>query len=236
MNDRPHFTEEEIALCAEAVNEGRYAHLPETLRGHLSECDQCASEVLMVADIAFDFKENERQLSPWRKSWVLYATLCSSAAAILLFFIFTLSRPDSNPALDKTMIAQSDSSAKNGADQDSVVPKSATEPGNQLMASMHPNEKLEKLYQNHQQTYRAMGVEVITKGVVEYPASDSLKWKNESKEMLQVEIFDNREHKVQSLQTHASAVKIPVMATGIYYWKLISEDFDLLYVGKIIVK
>jgi hypothetical protein len=43
---------------SEAINEESYGQLPEPLRRHLYECDQCASEVLMVADIAFDFKEN----------------------------------------------------------------------------------------------------------------------------------------------------------------------------------
>jgi hypothetical protein len=36
------------------------------------------------------------------------------------------------------------------------------------MASMQPNEKLEQLYRNHHQRYRAKGIEIITKGVVEY--------------------------------------------------------------------
>ena len=236
MNDKSHFSEEEIAQCADAINDGIYDQLPETLRKHLSECEQCASEVLMVADIAFNFSIKEAQPKSSRlKRWI-YVVSISAAASVLIFTIFKFSQPDSNMPLNKAMIAQTDTSAKIDKKGDSSVLMNKKELENQQIASLEINEKLEKLYRNHQESYRANSIQIITKGEVAYPAIDSLKWINKTKDKLTVEIFNNKDQEIESLGTNTSAVKIPKLGTGIYYWKLINEDFDLLYVGKIIVK
>ncbi|MGM0650115.1 MAG: hypothetical protein ACQES1_06355, partial [Bacteroidota bacterium] len=49
-----HLTPEQIARCADAINSGTYHQLPAYLRNHLRECDQCAEEVINVADISSD--------------------------------------------------------------------------------------------------------------------------------------------------------------------------------------
>ncbi len=238
MNDKSHFSEEEIAQCADAINDGIYDQLPEKLRKHLSECEQCASEVLMVADIAFNFSIKEAQPKSSRlKRWIYVVSIsAAAAAAVLIFTIFKFSQPDSNMPLNKAMIAQTDTSAKIDKKGDSSVLMNKKELENQQIASLEINEKLEKLYRNHQESYRANSIQIITKGEVAYPAIDSLKWINKTKDKLTVEIFNNNDQEIKSLGTNTSAVKIPKLGTGIYYWKLINEDFDLLYVGKIIVK
>ena len=91
MNEYIHFTEEEVAMVADAINENRYDQLPEAIRVHLSECDECTSEVMSVADITQDFNmkaANPKTLS--LKRWIYIASI-SSAAAILIFTIFKFS-------------------------------------------------------------------------------------------------------------------------------------------------
>lgn len=236
MNDKSHFSEEEIAMCADAINDGIYDQLPENFRKHLSVCEQCASEVLMVADIAFNFNINEQQQKSGRlRRWIIAASI-SSAAAVLIFAIYTLSLPDSNMTSNKAMIVQSDTLAKTSVIEDSLIQVNENEPSKKLIASLEPNEKLEKLYQNHQESYRTNSIQIITKGEVAYPAIDSLKWVNKTNDKLTVEFFNNRDREIKSIETSSSSVKIPKLGTGIYYWKLINEDYDLLYVGKIMVK
>ncbi|MFO7791263.1 MAG: hypothetical protein R6V32_11920, partial [Bacteroidales bacterium] len=54
QNIQEHLTPEQIARCADAINSGTYHQLPEYLRNHLRECDQCAEEVINVSDISSD--------------------------------------------------------------------------------------------------------------------------------------------------------------------------------------
>ncbi|MGM0532053.1 MAG: hypothetical protein ACQER7_11960 [Bacteroidota bacterium] len=61
-----HLTEEEISVCSEKLAKGSYDQIPTELREHLSHCDHCAEEVLMVIQIAGDevFKTDKRSNSP----------------------------------------------------------------------------------------------------------------------------------------------------------------------------
>ncbi len=236
MKNNSHFSEEDIAMCADSINDGTYHQLPESFRNHLSECEQCASEVLIVADIAFDFDEkNQKNKTSPLKKWVLITSI-STAAAVLIFVIFKLMPSESNMPLEKNMITQSDTFKTKIKDRDSLVKDNKMVSNNPLLSSMEPNEKLEKLYKNHKETYRVNSIKIISKGELEYPKVDSLKWANNANDKLIVEIFNNKDKKIKTIETNNSAVKIPKLSTGIYYWKLINEDFDLLYVGKIKVK
>ncbi|MGE0079578.1 MAG: hypothetical protein AB7S48_17085 [Bacteroidales bacterium] len=48
-------------------------------------------------------------------------------------------------------------------------------------------------------------------------------------------ILNNNGENIQSIETQGNGIKIPELKQGLYYWKLINEDFDLLYCGKITV-
>ncbi len=83
-----HLTEEEIAICSEAINSGDYRSLPVELREHLSHCDECATEVLMVAEIAGEFDFNKKPEKNFReKTQRIIAWSVSIAAAIALVLL-----------------------------------------------------------------------------------------------------------------------------------------------------
>ncbi len=237
MNQHIHFTEEEVAMVADAINENRYDHLPETIRLHLSECDECASEVLMVADIAQDFKMEAAKPKTLRlKRWI-YIVSVSSAAAILIFTIFKLTQPNGNNHLNQNLLVTTDSVARSidnsliESDTTSEIKTNRIEGKN--MASLEPNKQLEKLYDNYKTAYRGDDIQIVTKGVVQYSANDSLKWINPGKKTLTVEILDNKGEISKKATSKSQGIKIPNLPKGLYYWKLINEDSDLLYVGKI---
>lgn len=236
MNNLSHFSEEEIAMCADSINNGNYHQLPESYRNHLSNCEQCASEVLMVADIAFDFNTiHQKSKFIHLKKWVLLTSL-TTAAAIIIIAVYKLIPLNQNDSLHNELVSRSDTFNKTNIRHDSMINVVPNESNKNLMASMEPNDKLEKLFKNHQESYRVNSIQIITKGELPYSKEDSLKWINVTNEMLTVEIFNNRDEAIKTIKTNQSAIKTPKLNTGLYYWKLINEDYDLLYVGKIIVK
>lgn len=85
-----HLTEEEIAICADALNLGAYRDLPAHLREHLAQCDQCAGEVLMVTEVAgeFDFKaEAEKPVKEKTQRIIAWSVSVAAAAALILLII-----------------------------------------------------------------------------------------------------------------------------------------------------
>jgi hypothetical protein len=104
------------------------------------------------------------------------------------------------------------------------------------MLAYTPNPQLEKLVENFRGTYRGGDITVTSLELTIFPTTDSLKWKNPSSTTLIVEILDVMGEKVFEADTKHSGIKIPSLKKGLFYWKLMNQDFDLHYVGKIRVE
>lgn len=109
MSDIKHLTPEQIALTAEAINENRFGKVDADIRRHLTECDQCSSDVLMVADIAFDFKQGQKKQKtsdyPLKNSSFFYPLLTAAAVVgfgVVLFAFFM--KPSSDIELAKNTL------------------------------------------------------------------------------------------------------------------------------------
>ncbi|GEM_PF-752245 len=102
------------------------------------------------------------------------------------------------------------------------------------LASFEPDQTLEQLYENMQGTYRGRTIEVKTSPEADYKDGLKLHWKNPDGHTLYLELFNNTGEEIHSTTTSKENYEIPALQPGLYYWKLISEDFDLLFVGKII--
>ncbi len=92
-----HLTEQEVAMCAEAVMDKRFNTLPAALKEHLEQCDQCSAEVAMVADIELLDTEELRPAgnSVSFNRWIVPLL----AAAVLLGFVLWVlipSQPSGN--------------------------------------------------------------------------------------------------------------------------------------------
>ncbi|MGE0079577.1 MAG: hypothetical protein AB7S48_17080 [Bacteroidales bacterium] len=57
-----HLTEQEIAQCADAIREGSYASLPHAVREHVANCDECANEIAMVAEIVNEINTAQKKI------------------------------------------------------------------------------------------------------------------------------------------------------------------------------
>ncbi len=266
-----HLTTEQIAECADAINEGRYAQLPEYLRHHLTECDQCASEVIYVAEMSSDSdkktdmeinrdssEKNRFLKTPGKKILIgIAASIVILAVALLLSFpklitpdkneIASSHKNDDNKPLetidkrgdtikDHTVHNNNHRTEKNETTTENINDIDNAEPEKrELLASYEPDPELEKLYKTMQGNFRGKTIKTETPSEIIYNNNDSLRWKNKTSQPLIVEIFDNSGKEIIRDKTKQEKYKIPSLSPGLYYWKLIDKDFELLFVGKIVV-
>lgn len=261
-----HLSEEQIAQCADAIIGGSYGELDSQLRNHLTICDDCAAEVLSVTDIAIDFKADAARGRLVRfKPWIVAASGVAAVGVIFLLATSILNQPQvhTEPAspraslplaeqvdtpidtagqtIDKVVIAAAEPKAKVKSEKSHNTKEEQNIPKEQSASiagggAYVPDQTLEILFENFTQAYRGEDVVINTRGVVNVPGSDSLVWSNPSKEELYVEFFDNTGNRFLTLTERSSGVKLPELSNGLYYWKLINQDFDLLFVGKIVVE
>ncbi len=264
-----HLTEEQIATCADAIIDGNYSNLDQSIRDHLAECDECAAEVLNVTEISLNFTSGS-SANGWMvrfKPWIM-ASAGVAAAGVLLFVAFNSTlfsdpnkagspplaidnnekihgydEPYSINELDtaEVSISQKNDEVEN-LQEDTKEQKvkgkgeSKTKPKDDHLIAYGPNETLEKLFENFTQAYRGEDITITSRGITSMPESDSLKWSNPNGEELYVEFFNNKGDRINTLTVNSAGIPLPELDDGLYYWKLINNDFDLLFVGKIIVK
>ncbi|MFW6202759.1 MAG: hypothetical protein ACOC30_00510, partial [Marinilabilia sp.] len=60
-----------------------------------------------------------------------------------------------------------------------------------------------------------------------------LEWTNKEKEELIIEILDNKGDRILRDVTTGNRYRVENLGNGLYYWKLISSDYDLLFCGRI---
>lgn len=269
MSKDKHLTPEEIAQCAEAINNGRYEILPASLRNHLSACEECAGEVMMVSDVSQAIDEDldlNKKAGKNLKIKSLYIGTIAAAAAIVLFFIVPLIENGKDAiqhtgyvvstgdipvfVVDETQdtvyfkdygsfeiaVMNDESKAIEGERDIREVAVQESEKKEELLAEYKPNENLEQLYENLQGAYRSREVEVNTPPTINYENNDSLSWSNPKEKKFYIEFFNNKGEEVEAFVVENNKASIPELPGGLYYWKLINEDFDLLFVGKIIVE
>jgi hypothetical protein len=100
----------------------------------------------------------------------------------------------------------------------------------------------EMLVQNFRGNMRSTHIEILSPA--EFKVADNtdehwlvLRWKNNTKMQLTVELLNNFGEIHIEYQTQGDSVIIEKLPhKGLYYWKLFNRDFDLLYCGKIIYR
>jgi hypothetical protein len=120
-----HLTEEEIAICADALNSGGYRDLPSHLREHLALCDECGGEVLMVTEVAgeFDFKgESEKPVKEKAQRIIAWSISIAAAVALILLVI----DQEINPFGNDQLISQNSTTEQTIRNTDSKTPQKAS--------------------------------------------------------------------------------------------------------------
>ncbi|MFW5983012.1 MAG: hypothetical protein ACOCQ4_00810 [bacterium] len=269
MSKDKHLTYEEIAQCADAINEDNYDKLPSYLRDHLANCELCAAEVMTVSDVSQDIEyelaQDKKKVKRFKINHWHIAAISVAAAVVILFFLSPLIDIGRNkihepeiaqefkniPVIiidDEEDTAYFKEDYKSGiasipeiethVEPEQEITKKTSKKENQkeMLAEYKPNEDLEQLHENMKGAYRSRDITINTAHTIKYENKDSLRWENPKKEKLYVEFFNNEGKEIKTLVVDNNQVPIPELSGGLYYWKLINEDFDLLFVGKIIVE
>lgn len=256
MNPHPnHLTEEEIATCSEAMSNGNYDQLEEEIRKHIDKCSQCAGEVMMVHELTMELPEI---VLPQKKpvQWWPYVTMAAAVAVILIVInIPGVLKNEKNTETRFTQTTSDSGKIKQIADNqvteintsvqaDNAASKTSTEkaaPDQKLtlsreaLAIYNSNETFEKLIDNMQTSYRGNELSVLTKSVINFPETDSILWENPQHHPLTIEWYNNKGALIETIHSTSHGTAIPHLENGLYYWKLLNDEFDLLGAGKVVV-
>lgn len=253
MDEINHLNEEALAQAADAVASNNYDHLPNEIKTHLAECDQCAAEVVAISQI-LDETHSETISIPFYKTSLFRATIGVAALLAIVFgfyFIFNSSPDNSTRFADQTdtnqVIAPNEKENQTSPNFDTIqnnepAPKAnqRTNPANDNLLAFNTNEDLEKVYLRHQDgVMRSNDVKISADSVISISKGKrlSIAWEADGSELI-FEIWNNRNQKVVEKSTNATTgLNLPAPeSAGLYYWKLLNADFELVYCGKIRVE
>ncbi|PKP15533.1 MAG: hypothetical protein CVU06_16385 [Bacteroidetes bacterium HGW-Bacteroidetes-22] len=242
-------TEIQLAECADALFEQRYQSIPEPLKRHISSCEHCASELMMVCEIATLPEDSVKIPSPYRR--ILFPLLAIAAVLAVFFVLKAIFQPAALPlpkedseqmvfkkifeefdgavSTSDSYVAGDDASKKTNKQAIAKAPKG-------MLASMEPNSDLEKLAGRSLTVTRSSNaVKLISKSFIHLKGMDSLRWSNPAKSKLSLEWYNNKALQIHQTTLNGHSSPIPALPAGLYYWKLISADGDLLFCGKVMV-
>jgi len=252
-----HLTEEQIAIYAEALATDNSANLSDDIKRHVKECLECSNEILSVSELLREeYKNsiadglNSIKKSSNNKGFWLAAASIIVIAALGYLFTRTNNAPEKNlMAIDSTIfkteniaytyneventITDTNSTIIDNSKADSVVSPAKKE----IAIAFLTNKDLDKLVSRFEDaSMRSVDIDIITPSDIKISKNDSinLEWNNTNNQYLTIEIFDNKGNKITSKTSSKSIVTITeISKSGLYYWKLINENYDLLFCGKI---
>jgi len=263
MDNYKHLNEDQIAICSEAMAKSNMDTLPEVWRTHLAECDDCANEVAMISIMLSEELESIKSQPTTKMINLKMIHWLGIAASVLIVVMAGLFIPgkvnkkvsgpitanvDSVPQeiikpvkeskYENSSLKQRDQKVKK--EKSKVISNHKKNAGNEVLLAYVPNEQLEKLSQRFSDAaFRGEEIEIKSPLTIQIHNKKELElsWINPGNENLIVEIYDNKAKKLEEIETTGSkCIPGQIEKPGLYYWKLINEDFDLLFCGKIIFK
>lgn len=260
MFEKGHLSEEEVAIYADAIITGKLTEIPSELKNHVQTCDECAEKVLAVTEITEDVLKNKKKTTnntiPLKKSyWIQIA-----ASIILIIgagiFIYQKTQKNNNSIqlyseLIDSAIIQVDSStirksdikkltAQNEKDSNiSIEQKKENNSINKNLLAYTEDANLEKLVERFTESALRGDFSVDIESTVEIKLNEELVFNlnNKHEKTLILEFFNHSGKKIFEEETTKNTFQTNLLTTpGLYYWKLLNEDFDLLFCGKIIVR
>lgn len=121
-----------------------------------------------------------------------------------------------------------------------VVGQKGSAPKNQLAEAYRPSSRLEQLSARFDGvSMRSDGFEMRSEHILTTAKNDTLKisWIADQNQELIFSLYDNKENLVSESAVPVKGYSlIADFDEGLYYYKVINQDFDLLYCGKIIIE
>lgn len=245
--ENKHLNDEQIATVADALNIDNVNSLPADVKNHIAECNECANKALIVSELSYDYNTKTSITKGYRtKNRFLKFSIIVLAAAsiIILFLVFYLQKPikvDNNIAenTDSVKVIEQIDTSRTLQDQEYIVEEKIKTTLNSDLIAFAENDKFEKNFCRFANSAtRSSIVTILSPQIIEVKNNTEIKieWIMTDSPLF-IEVFDNNGNKLLSEETSNSFMEINVVKNqGLYYWKVIDEDFNLIYCGKIIYK
>lgn len=247
-----HLNEQDIARAAEALSRGTYNQIDVALKEHLSTCSQCAMEVQTTSSIFDELKDKAALPSSRPKMSMLRLVSGIAASALITFgtwYVLDKLEMDEQPLVDNTLLQDSvqlvesneqaplaELSSNSEEEAIVVTPQAALQ--NQDLLAYQSHKDLELLVARFEEgALRGEGISFFVPSTLE-GGVDGVKitWENPNEEELILEFFNNLGDKLFESTTNLSYISPTLDKPGLYYYKVLNEDFDMIFCGRIIVK
>jgi len=254
-----HLTDEQIAISAEALNKHSFDSLSPDVKEHMQECDECSHYVLAVSETLQDLSDNETVKSDHHISFTKKALALAASLAIMVsvsFYFYSIIKP--NHFLiginDQNSISQENCIIGNDKESSGLP----CQPITQQQAKDKRTRQFEKLDQSNSSAHQLLAyapskqLNTLCERFIDAALRNAdvkveslhhiksrsnqveLKWSKNNNQVLIVEVYNNTGEVIGEYVTNNSSIKPNCLTKpGLYYWKLLSEDFDLLFCGKI---
>lgn len=259
MEKKTHLSIEDMAMAVDLMHDMRYSELPEDIRIHLKECDECALELLSLSEISsgeiYEVLKNDPKPSSGIRR---LSTLAKIAAVLVLalgvYFLFFQEPRKQEPLLsgssDTILFTDTTSNgsaheigkknsvpmAENQINEEPGIPEKEQPHENDLLAFAE-NKNLESLYDRYESNseFRSMEFTMISPHeiILPKPASVKISWKFAGG-TCQVVLLDNEENEVEMKSGSESVLFENISSEGLFYYKILDPEFNLLYCGKIV--
>jgi len=257
-----HLTEQEVSTFAEAMVDDNLGQIPEDKQAHIKECDTCNEEIIALVEIlemeetfVEEVGSNLHIVSENKptKNSTLYYTWMGIAASLIIGAVILLLLSEKSSSTSPRIADEEQFMEKIMVPQDSIIEKEIivetpvkkkleiiipeVEKEDELLAFVS-NEELEKLSERYNVALRSDDVEIISPNIinVDIESEINLQWVNNDKQDLIIEVYNNKAELINEKASSENNYTItPNLEEGLYYWKLINSDFDLIFCGKIII-
>lgn len=249
-----HLNEEQIAMVADALNAGNVSSLPADVKAHMAKCEDCANKALVVSELSLGVDSKALTLNnsnAKNRFHNYYIYLIAAASIIVLFLVFYMQEPikidhniaDSGDSLKTTK--QVDTNKMAPPSEQTVIKEEYIdkEKLNKLrdkkLVAFVENKKFEENFCRFSNSeMRSVDLNIMSNQILKVHNTKGLKleWTKPSSPII-VELFNNKGEKIMSEETSDSCMDInSIEKEGLYYWKLLDEDYNLIYCGKIIYR
>jgi hypothetical protein len=246
-----HLNNEELAMCADFIMEDRFEELPEKYKTHLKECDACSREVNMICSISSDTIDQISIKETHRFNIRKVVRVAASIAVITVvgssvFHIISDRQTIVNEteAFSEELYATNDSLPfVNSFFEDTIIEEEKNSVEKEIEAEIElnnsfiPNSEMERLVERYSKNnvYRSDSsvndLFIILKG-----HNGELLIEVITDEVLFIEIIDNEENIIREIDLKKGGNNFDMKVPGLYYIKVMNEDFDLLFCDKITIK
>ena len=246
-------------MAVDYIHDKRYFELPDDIRIHLKECDDCALELLSLSEISSGEIYEALKKEPMPSFGIRRLSTIAKIAAVLVLALGVYFLFFQEPLKQKSLLSGSSDTiqltdtisnrktpeigkknsvpmAENQTNQELGIPKKEQPHENDLLAFAE-NKNLEALYDRYDSNseFRSMEFTMISPHEVLLPKPTSVKinWKFAGG-TCSVVLLDNAEKEVEMKSGSESVLFENISSKGLFYYKILDPEFNLLYCGKIV--